>query len=125
MGRTIAAQNSVKHREGDRVGTVKKSIAAIASRKCQNRALGRNLLTITEAQQTRYLGSWQDVLSTRLLHSATLFPPLLQQRDVHNEEQGFEETRNQYKRETLHQTSVVKRAEQDCIQEIGDAEQVP
>jgi hypothetical protein len=43
---------------------------------------------------------------------------------VHNEEQGHEEARNQYKWETLHQTRVVKRAEQDCIQEIGDAEQV-
>src|SRR5215469_2852423 len=91
-------EEAVKHREGDRVGTVKKSIAAIASRKCQNRALGRSLLTITEAQQTRYLGSWQDVLSTRLL----LFPPLLQQRDVHNEEQRHEEARNQYEWETLH-----------------------
>ena len=53
-----------------------------------------------------------------------LFPPLLQKCDVHNEEQGHEEARNQYKWETLHQTRVVKRAEQDCIQEIGDAEQV-
>src|SRR5215475_4535142 len=55
----------------------------------------------------------------------TLFPPLLQKCDVHNEEEGHKEARNQYKRETLHQTSVVKRAEQDCIQKIGDAEQVP
>ena len=54
-----------------------------------------------------------------------LFPPWLQKCDVHNEEQGHEEARNQYKRETLHETSVVKRAEQDGIQKIGDAEQVP
>ena len=59
------------------------------------------------------------------LHSATLFPPLLQHCDVHHEEQRHEEARNQYEWETLHQRRVVKRAEQDCIQEIGDAKQVP
>ena len=52
-------------------------------------------------------------------------PPLLQECDVHYEEQRHEEARNQYERETLHQPRVVNRAEQDCIQEIGNAKQVP
>src|SRR5262250_3875832 len=63
--------------------------------------------------------------SARLLCSATLVPPLLQQYDVHYEEQRHEEARDQYERETLHQPRVVKRAKQDCIKEIGDAKQVP
>jgi len=57
--------------------------------------------------------------------SATLLSPLLQKYDVHNEEQWHEEARNQHKRETLHQTRVVQRPQQNCIQEIGDPEQVP
>src|SRR5262249_5592927 len=56
---------------------------------------------------------------------ATLFSPLLQQCDVHYEEQRHEEARDQYERETLHQPRVVKGAEQDCIKEIGDTKQVP
>ena len=56
---------------------------------------------------------------------ATLFSPLLQQCDVHYEEQRHEEARDQYERETLHQPRVVKGAEQDRIKEIGDAKQVP
>ena len=56
---------------------------------------------------------------------ATLSPLLLQQCDVHYEEQRHEEPPNQYERETLHKPSVVKRAEQDCVQKIGDAQQVP
>src|SRR5215470_1776168 len=63
--------------------------------------------------------------SARLLCSATLFSPLLQQCDVHNEEQRHEEARDQYERETLHQSRVVKRAKQDGIKEIGDAKQIP
>ena len=74
-------------------------------------------------ERKRLISSVDAVLGYRAL--ATLFSPLLQKCDVHNEEQGHEEARNQYKRETLHQTRVVKRAEQDCIQKIGDAEQVP
>ena len=65
------------------------------------------------------------VVAIRLLGAATLFPPLLKQCDVHDEEQGHEEARDQYKWETLHQPGVVKRAEQDCIQEIRDAKEVP
>jgi hypothetical protein len=51
--------------------------------------------------------------------------PLLQECDVHHEEQGHEEARNQYEWETLHQTRVVKGAEQNRIQEIGNAKQIP
>src|SRR5215469_7058705 len=63
--------------------------------------------------------------SARLLCSPTLFSPLLQQCDVHYEEQWHEEARDQYEWETSHQPRVVKRAKQDCIKEIGDAKQVP
>ena len=63
--------------------------------------------------------------SARLLCSPTLFSPLLQQCDVHYEQQWHEEARDQYERETLHQPRVVKRAKQDRIKEIGDAKQVP
>src|SRR5215471_14459789 len=63
--------------------------------------------------------------SARLLCLATLFSPLLQQCDVHDEEQRHEEAWDQYERETLHQPRVVKRAKQDCIKEIGDAKHVP